>query len=251
MIYYNGQPCGYAILNVAPKKPKSDKNYLYFQAEENGATVWFETYTGSSYQFSLEISTDGETWNQWGSTTSGTYRVFNTITLEKLGDYVFVRAVGTNTWPGDDKSHFLMGDKKIACGGNIMSMKKNNLEYYSTSNSSFRRFFEDCTSLTTPPELPASAITTYCYAHMFDGCTSLVTAPELPATTLASYCYEHMFYYCSFLNYVKVYATSWDTNKAGEWLYFVSGNGTFVKPNGVTITSGSSGIPVNWEVINF
>jgi len=50
--------------------------------------------------------------------------------------------------------------------------------------------FYGCTSLTTPPELPATTLDSYCYWSMFYGCTSLTTAPELPATTLTTYCYR-------------------------------------------------------------
>ena len=59
--------------------------------------------------------------------------------------------------------------------------------------------FQNCTSLTTAPELPATTLADYCYQQMFFGCTSLTTAPELPATTLADYCYASMFYGCTSL----------------------------------------------------
>ena len=67
------------------------------------------------------------------------------------------------------------------------------------SNSCYRNMFENCTSLKTVPELPATMLTEYCYYSMFNGCTSLVTAPELPATTLASKCYQFMFSGCKSL----------------------------------------------------
>ena len=59
--------------------------------------------------------------------------------------------------------------------------------------------FQDCTSLTTAPELPAETLAEQCYDGMFRGCTSLVNAPELPAETLASYCYGSIFYGCTSL----------------------------------------------------
>ena len=39
-----------------------------------------------------------------------------------------------------------------------------------------------------------------CYWSMFQNCTSLTTDPELPATTLSAYCYYQMFYGCSLIN---------------------------------------------------
>ena len=59
--------------------------------------------------------------------------------------------------------------------------------------------FDGCTSLVTPPTLPATTLANNCYRDMFHGCTSLTTPPELPATTLAQGCYGSMFYDCTSL----------------------------------------------------
>ncbi len=48
--------------------------------------------------------------------------------------------------------------------------------------------------------LPATNLTSYCYAYMFAGNSSLYDAPTLPATVMKPYCYSHMFDY-SFYNY--------------------------------------------------
>ena len=53
--------------------------------------------------------------------------------------------------------------------------------------------FEGCTSLTTPPTLPATTLAKGCYSIMFMNCTALTTPPTLPATTLAQSCYQDMF----------------------------------------------------------
>jgi hypothetical protein len=59
--------------------------------------------------------------------------------------------------------------------------------------------FRGCTSLITPPQLPATKLSVGCYSYMFCGCTSLITAPSLPATTLANGCYSNMFRGCTSL----------------------------------------------------
>ena len=41
---------------------------------------------------------------------------------------------------------------------------------------------------------------------MFQNCTSLTTAPTLPAYKLADYCYQEMFYGCSALSSVTMLA---------------------------------------------
>lgn len=43
--------------------------------------------------------------------------------------------------------------------------------------------FNECSSLTEAPELPATTLAGSCYNSMFDGCTSLIKAPKLPAKT--------------------------------------------------------------------
>lgn len=67
-----------------------------------------------------------------------------------------------------------------------------------TSNC-YAKMFRGCTSLVTPPALPAITLANRCYERMFFGCTSLTTAPELPATALANTCYRYMFYNCTSL----------------------------------------------------
>ena len=74
-----------------------------------------------------------------------------------------------------------------------------NLTLYHTvlAESCYRNMFYGCTSLTTPPALPATTLAGNCYYSMFFGCTSLTTAPELPATTLTNSCYGSMFGGCT------------------------------------------------------
>ena len=65
------------------------------------------------------------------------------------------------------------------------------------TNGCYRLMFNNCKSLTTAPELPATTLANECYQSMFQDCKSLTTAPELPATTLINNCYNQMFYGCS------------------------------------------------------
>jgi hypothetical protein len=87
---------------------------------------------------------------------------------------------------------------------------------------------------------------------MFAGCTGLTTAPELPATTLADKCYNGMFYSCTNLNHITCLAT--DISASGCTTYWVNGvpsTGTFIKhPDMVDWTTGVSGIPRGWNVVD-
>lgn len=95
----------------------------------------------------------------------------------------------------------------------------------------------------------------YDFYNLFQGNTTLLTAPELPATTLSDNCYVSMFNGCSSLRYIKVYATTWNTSYASNWVSGVSKlkGCEFHKPSGNTqIPQGSDhGIPLNWGVVPF
>ena len=112
--------------------------------------------------------------------------------------------------------------------------------------------FSGCTSLTTAPALPATILSGNCYSSMFEDCTSLTTAPELPATTLVQGCYRQMFRDCSNLNYIKMLATDISaTNCLSGWVSGVSSTGTFVKnANMTSLSTGTSGIPSGWTVVD-
>ncbi len=67
------------------------------------------------------------------------------------------------------------------------------------ANSCYLQMFKDCASLTSAPKLPATTLVEGCYSQMFEGCTSLTNAPKLPATALANSCYLQMFKDCASL----------------------------------------------------
>ena len=118
------------------------------------------------------------------------------------------------------------------------------------SDNCYNHMFNNCTSLTTPPQLPATKLANGCYMSMFEKCTSLTTAPTLPSTTLSDVCYGYMFEGCSRLNYIKCLAT--DISAYGctiSWVNGVSSSGTFVKASSMSSwTTGENGIPSGWSI---
>lgn len=116
----------------------------------------------------------------------------------------------------------------------------------------YGEMFSGCTSLTTAPVLPATNLAVGCYGAMFYNCTSLTTAPDLPSTYLVGDCYDNMFYGCSRLNYIKCLAESFSPySPTSDWLVNVASNGTFVKSSNMSDwTTGSSGIPSGWTIID-
>lgn len=116
----------------------------------------------------------------------------------------------------------------------------------------YSNMFDGCTSLTTAPDLPATTLANNCYANMFSGCTSLTEAPSLPAKTLVNYCYSRMFYGCTNLSKITCLATDISaSNCIDDWVSNVASIGTFTKDANMTNwTSGSSGTPTNWTVVD-
>ena len=139
----------------------------------------------------LEYSTDGENWIEWD---------YSTLAIND-GESVYLRGDNPNGFSSSASvySNFVMTGS-LTCKGNVMHLLnyKQDLTII-PCDYCFCYIFEDCESLTTAPELPATTLTHHCYDSMFSGCTSLKTAPELPATTLASNCYNGMFENCTSL----------------------------------------------------
>ena len=121
------------------------------------------------------------------------------------------------------------------------------------ANYCYQKMFYGCTNLTAAPELPATTLKDFCYQQMFYKCTALTTAPELPATTLVKGCYNQMFNNCKNLNCIKVHFTNHSASSClTSWLSLVASSGTFYKPSGLTdMSSGGSGIPSGWTVVDF
>lgn len=166
----------------------------------------------------------------------------------------------------------------VACSGDIRTLVDwENYETADTKSAIFYGLFENCTVLTSAPELPATNLADKCYWSMFWGCTSLAVAPELPATTLANSCYVNMFhgctklteapelkaamlvedcyngmfFGCTNLNSITMLATDIDADWClDSWVNGVANSGTFTKAEGMTNipTNSVSGIPSGWTV---
>ena len=123
------------------------------------------------------------------------YTIDDVITLNK-GDYVQFMNLSSSLSVNDVLYVNFKMSGTIEGLGNIQSMLnwRNNCPM-----SCFNGLFLGCTSLITPPRLPATTIMQECYKDMFKNCTNLITAPELPATSVANSCYKEMFRSCTSL----------------------------------------------------
>ncbi|MEE3483611.1 MAG: hypothetical protein VZQ98_04700 [Bacteroidales bacterium] len=163
-------------------------NYLTFTAEEDNSSFCIEDHNiKSNIFYSLD---NGKTWNKLTD---------QPVKLAK-GDRTLLKGGKPDEMPSwENYSNFKMAGT-IAANGSVMSLVDGDGESKTIPyDDCFCRLFEDCSSLTKAPELPATTLATSCYSNMFYGCKSLIQAPELPATQLANSCYEGMFGGCTSL----------------------------------------------------
>lgn len=240
----NGIPQGWRIEGGVQPTPVDYKG-LCFTAEEPNSTILLQNKVSGSIIDNPMISYDGESWQP--------YTLETVITLQNVGDKVYLKADRTSIDPPTASNYFVMTGK-IAASGSMMSLAGDENSLDMTGNC-FGRLFRQCSSLTQAPELPATTLSAQCYYGTFTGCTSLTQAPELPATTLAAGCYTFLFNGCSNLNYIKVSATSWKS--ANAWVDKVAPTGTFVIDNDILEVGSATGqipypsingIPQGWRI---
>ena len=207
-------------------------DYLTIVSTSDNNTIEWKA-TNASLTKTISVSTDdGQTWTDKTSDTNGV-----TLAVLNIGDKLLIK--GNNSNYGAVISYGYEGNKFVSTStfdveGNIMSLIYGGDFYNKITLSDSRNFirlfdeskvvnaknlilpattltsecyanmFKNCTNLITTPNLPATLLQYSCYIGMFRGCTSLITAPVLPATTLASNCYSGMFENCSSLTTAPV-----------------------------------------------
>ena len=174
-------------------------NWLCFTAEQAGSSVWYVNGAGNKPK--VQYSFNGRDWADWPAQT--------TITLANKNDKVYVRGDNPDGFSHETlnvaevnvnnrKCTYFQMKGTIAASGSVMSLIDG--EGVTTDipcDYCFNHLFIDCTSLTTPPDLPALELKSGCYDGMFLRCRNLRETPQLPATKLAQFCYGNMFAYCS------------------------------------------------------
>lgn len=138
--------------------PSADYKGLAFIS--SGESTVRLAQVGTTYEISLEYSTDESHWKP--------YTIGETITLADSTFLLFRSGEHKNRKFSKDTEnyyHFEISGP-ISAQGNIMSL--------------LNRDFS------TP-------LTKYAFFTLFEGCTSLLSAPELPTTTMEYGCYAQMF----------------------------------------------------------
>ena len=277
------------------------QDYFFIENRDNTyATLTILKNNSSAPAVTVYISTDQTTWTSMGNTTTTGI----TATIPANGKLYLKASV--NNWGTSSYYNKISVDKNFNAGGNILSLiwgdsfsGQTNVKSYDyalrnlfyqasivsaenlvlpsrTYNYCYQAMFAGST-LVTPPKLPATTLTPYCYLNMFSNCRSLTTAPEISATTLANYCcsgmfqtctslttspvlnartlvqccYNNMFSECSSLNSITTYANSISANYClAGWVNRVAASGTFHNLGTATYKSGTGGIPSGWTEVH-
>lgn len=150
----------------------------------------------------------------------------------------------------------------VACTGDIRTLLDwNNYATVNTENAMFIKLFENCSVLTSAPELPATSLADNCYYCMFSGCTNLKSA-ELSIEFLKRGCCSQMFYNCTNLSSVTMLAPSTEITSSGLSYYldyWLNNAGTDQSVKNRTLKvqdkaayealkANASYLPTNWQI---
>lgn len=217
------------------------------------ADLWnFLTLTATSDNSSVKLIKNG--------TLSNTYEVnvgsgwtayeFGTVIPLNRGESCKWRCSAHPTMQSSSNYVKFVMTGTIEASGNCNSMLDSyfeNMTSLSENDYAFYSLFNNCTSLTQAPVLPATTLAPSCYSYMFSNCASITQAPALPATTLAKFCYQYMFYGCPKLKEARISATTTAIGALDSWLNGVAATGEFYcDPNATIFPAGESGIPKGW-----
>ena len=171
--------------------------YVTFSAESDQTfTMDFKSFTLDTGDY-FEYSVGGGNWQQFTST-------IDNIAFGGAKGNLRLRGKSSKGTASDNASNYSTisfgNTTAVSCTGDIRTL----IDYKSyasanTGNARFCYLFNNCTALTTAPELPAITLADNCYFGMFYNCSSLTTAPKLPAQTMKDRCYCYMFNGCSSL----------------------------------------------------
>ena len=119
----------------------------------------------TDYNVSLEYSYNGIDWSVWD---------LSDLTLNS-GDTLYIRGNNPSSFSNICTHYsFVIEGDNVSCSGNIMALiDYKNLPDVIPCSYCFYGLFENCSLLTTAPELPSTKLTDRCYSWMFNGCTSL------------------------------------------------------------------------------
>lgn len=228
-----------------------DTGTTVYYRKNNGS--WSIITNGSSFNVSIGDKIEwkstgniksGSSNGPWSGTTAGIEIYGNIMSLKYGDDFLSQSSYSIGGWVWQRVFASITG---LTSAENVYF--PGNTIY---SNYACEYMFTRCTNLVKAPKTmtyDTDTLGSRCFDYAFYGCTKLETGPELLKTNVTNNAYRLMFCDCSKLNYVKCLISSPNTKHQYNWMSGVASTGTFVKKTGVTWTSGISGIPSGWTVI--
>ena len=230
----------------------SYNEYFYIENAYNGSntlsvkTDYNGTFSGNTYATSVEYSKDKINWTTLNLVADRT----STISMSQ-GEKVYFRndsGYFNTVHSGIMNEYYatrFYADNSINCGGNLKSLLNyRNMENVSLPIGCYSHLFHSsnisdasklvinsvserccdymftwCTNLISPPTLPTTTLSDYCYYRMFSN-SNITSTPTLYATTLATGCYEKMFYGCTSLTTVSTLPATILTNSCYQSMFY-------------------------------
>ena len=238
---------------------KNGGEWTNITSASGDAAPRFSVVTGDVVRFRGDNATYGMgyTHNTWESNIfSGTTCQFeligNIMSLIQSSGFETLDELNKNAPTPSHGSNWTFSHLFYDCTG-LTSARRLVLPATKLWEGCYSAMFYRCTNLVYGPEiLSAQNLPEICYQSMFGNCTNLVKAPEILATSATGiWCLEGAFLNCSSLNYIKCMLERTSTDYLYQWVDGVGNSGTFVKnKNNSSWTTGNSGIPVGWTVID-
>lgn len=196
--------------------------------------------------------------NVYHSKNGGSWETGSSISLSN-GDTVRFKHISTTT--GETVGSFSGNTIQFNAYGNIESMEYGDdfvgqtsvkIDASTRAKGACSGLFKNCVGLMNVENIILPEIVKgYSFTYIFQGCTSITTAPDILATSYKTTTQplQYAFDGCSSLNYIKCMLSGKNIS-LNTWVNGVSSTGTFVKASGATWSTGASGIPSGWTVIN-
>lgn len=269
------------VWSSAPTRDYS-KEYLTFEIQSTGNIRWVGT--DANFFKTIEYSKDsGETWSSVTATMGSQAAPFTGGTMIPVsqGDVVWFRGNNVSYGYSGSYNSFEGTDVDFIAYGNLTSMLYGSnftgqTTFISGESYNFRNFFSSCTGLTSianvvfptdtptgcyawfaqhcqsltgvPAKLPSTNVRQRSYLAMFRN-TPITDSPILPNASVQIESYRGMFDSCSALTGITCYCSRPTESAFTGWVNGVATSGTFTQLIGANWSTGVSGIPENWIVV--
>lgn len=231
--FYKGIPIGWTIYIEQPlclENINSESSTIILKNVVTGSG----TALSVNYEYTKEANYETAEWLQ--------YTVGQSITLQQ-NEKVYFR--GSRSGQSEDSYMQFELNGKLNASGNVNSLIGSSAfkdidSLYDYGSYTFYNLFGGCQNLYSCPDLPATTLTTSCYAYMFSSCTNIENLPMLPSKTITDRSYQGMFQFCTSLEYIDYNSLPATTVGYGGYYYMFRYCTHLIEPPNLPATQISS-----------